>query len=243
LADLDALEAALTNTGLRNVLLYHVLGTEAMAADVSTGYYNSAAVNSQGNALSLYASTAAGVRLNDVANVTQADITASNGVAHVINGVLLPLSVHGLVALNSDYSSLGTALSLADGNLDEVLAGDAGRYTVFAPNDAAFDTAVALLGYNDLAGLVAALGTDGLENVLLYHVVTGDVLAGDLSTGSVPTLATDMGANLDLFVNVSAGGVSIIDNNTATSDANVTGTDVIGTNGVLHFINQVLLPE
>ena len=243
LADLDALEAALTTAGLRSVLLYHVLGTEARAADVSTGYYSTASLNTAGNASSLYASAEAGVRLNDVADVTEADITASNGVAHVINGVLLPLSVHGLVALNSNYSSLGTALSLADGDLDDVLAGDAGRYTVFAPNNAAFDAAVSLLGFTDLAGLVAALGTDGLANVLLYHVVSGDVLAGDLSTGSVPTLSTSMGVSLEFIVNVSASGVSIIDNNTATSDATVTGTDVIGTNGALHFIDAILLPE
>jgi transforming growth factor-beta-induced protein len=148
-----------------------------------------------------------------------------------------------LVALNSEYSSLGTALSLADGDLDDVLAGDAGRYTVFAPNNAAFDSAVALLGFNDLADLVAGLGTDGLASVLLYHVVSGDVLAGDLSTGSVPTLSTSMGVSLEFIVNVSSSGVSIIDNNMATSDATVTGTDVIGTNGALHFINAILLPQ
>ena len=244
LADLDALEAALTTSGLANVLLYHVLGTEAKAADVSTGYYSTASANSAGNGLSLYASVGTSVVLNDVATVTETDINASNGVAHVINRVILPLSVHGLVALNSEYSSLGTALSLADGNLDEVLAGDAGRYTVFAPNNAAFDTIVSLLSFNDLADLVAAIGTDGLANVLLYHVISGDVLAGDLSTGAVTTLATtSMGANLDFIVNVSATGVSIIDNNTATSDATVTGTNVIGTNGALHFVNAVLLPE
>jgi transforming growth factor-beta-induced protein len=243
LADLDALEAALTTAGLRNVLLYHVLGTEARAADVSTGYYSTASANSEGNNLSLYATVGASVMLNGVATVTETDITASNGVAHVIDAVILPLSVYGLVAINSEYSSLGTALSLADGDLDDVLAGDAGRYTVFAPNNAAFDAAVSLLGFTDLAGLVAALGTDGLANVLLYHVVSGDVLAGGLSTGAVPTLATSMGANLDFIVNVSANGVSIIDNNMATNDANVTGTDIIGTNGALHFIDAILLPE
>jgi uncharacterized surface protein with fasciclin (FAS1) repeats len=52
-----------------------------------------------------------------------------------------------------------------------------------------------------------------------------------------------MGANVDFIVNVSANGVSIIDNNLATNDANVTGTDKIGTNGVLHFLDAVMLPE
>lgn len=245
LADLDALEAELTTAGLRNVLLYHVLGVTARASDVATGYYNTAAANSEGNNLSLYASVGTEVMLNGVATVRETDITASNGVAHVIDAVILPLSVHGLLALNSDYTSLGAALSLADGNLDDVLAGDAGRYTVFAPNNAAFDSLVAATpGVNNLAELVSALGTDVLANVLLYHVVSGDVLAADLSTGSVTTLATDMGgANLDFFVNISGSNVNIIDNNSTTSDASVTGTDVIGTNGAVHFINAVLLPN
>jgi transforming growth factor-beta-induced protein len=238
LADLDALEAALTTAGLRDVLLYHVLGVTAKASDVSTGYYSTASVNSAGNNLSLYAAVGSDVVLNDVATVTQTDITASNGVAHVIDAVILPLSVHGLVALNSDYSSLGAALSLADGNLDEVLAGNAGRYTVFAPNNTAFDDLVAATaGVSNLAELVSALG------VLLYHVVSGDVLSGDLSTGNVNTLADNMGTPFTFFVNVNSAGVSIIDNNNDSDDAGVTGTDVIGTNGALHFVNAVLLPQ
>jgi transforming growth factor-beta-induced protein len=244
LADLDALEASLTTAGLRTVLLYHVLTTEAKANDVVTGYYSTASDNSVGNSLSLYAKADNGVRLNDVADVTESNITASNGVAHVVTGVLLPLSVHGLVAVSSDYSSFEASLSLADGNLNDLLAGDAGRYTVFAPSNSAFDDIVAATpGVNNLLELISSLGTDGLANVLLYHVVSGDLLAGDLNTGAVPTLATSMGANLDFIVNVSANGVSIIDNNVATNDANVTGTDLIGTNGVLHFLDAVMLPE
>ncbi len=245
LADLDELEATLTTSGLRDVLLYHVLGTEVRANQVSTGYYGTASVNSAGNSLSIYASVDNGVRINDAADVKEVNIEASNGIAHEIDGVLLPLSVHGLVALNSDYSSLGAALNLADGNLDEVLAGDAGRYTVFAPNNNAFDILVAATpNVSNLAELVSAVGTDGLANILLYHVVSGDVLAADLSTGNVNTLAEDgSGATATFFVNISGGDVNIIDNNSDSDEAMVTGTDVIGTNGALHFIDQVLLPE
>lgn len=244
-ADLDELEAALTTSGLRDVLLYHVLGTEVRANEVSTGYYGTASLNSAGNSLSLYASANNGVRLNNTADVTDVNITASNGIAHVVDGVLLPLSVHGLVTLNSDYSSLNAALNLADGNLDEVLAGDAARYTVFAPNNVAFDTLVANTpGVNNLAELVSALGTDGLANVLLYHVVSGDVLAADLNTGNYNTLATDgAGATATFFVNISGNSVGIIDNNNNSNEATVTGADIIGTNGVVHFIDEVLLPE
>jgi len=241
---LDELEAALTTAGLRNVLLYHVLGAEVMAADVSTGYASTAATNADGDALSLFINAGSEVLINDAATVRETDINASNGVAHVIDAVILPLSVYGLIQVNPDYSSLEAALGLADGNLDDVLSGDAAQYTLFAPNNAAFDTVVANTpGVNNLGELVAALGTDVLSTVLLYHVVDGTVLAADLSTGSVNTLASDgMGGQLDIFINIGTE-VNIIDDNNDTQDAVVTGTDFVGTNGAMHTISSVLLPQ
>lgn len=240
---LDELETALTTAGLRNVLLYHVLGAEVMAADVSTGYASTAATNGDGDALSLFINTSAGVVINDAATVRETDITATNGVAHVIDAVILPLSVAGLASVNPNYSSLVAALGAADGGLDAILAGDAAQYTVFAPNNAAFDAVIAATpGVNDLNGLVAALGTDVLATVLLYHVVDGTVLAGDLSAGPVPTLASDgMGGNLSITVNIGAD-VTITDGNSDSPDATVTATDFVGTNGAVHAINGVLLP-
>ncbi len=241
---LDELEAALTTAGLRNVLLYHVLGAEVMAADVSTVYASPAATNADGDALSLFINAGSEVLINDAATVRETDINASNGVAHVIDAVILPLSVYGLIQVNPDYSSLEAALGLADGNLDDVLSGDAAQYTLFAPNNAAFDTVVANTpGVNNLGELVAALGTDVLSTVLLYHVVDGTVLAADLSTGSVNTLASDgMGGQLDIFINIGTE-VNIIDDNNDTQDAVVTGTDFVGTNGAMHTISSVLLPQ
>ncbi len=243
-ADLDELENALTTAGLRNVLLYHVLGSEVRASDVSRGYVSTAATNDDGDALSFFINTDNGVVINDASTVQETDIEAANGVAHVVNGVILPLSVYGLIQVNPDYSSLEAALGLADGNLDEVLAGDAAQYTLFAPNNAAFDTVVANTpNVNNLGELVAALGTETLQTILLYHVVDGTVLAADLNTGNVNTLASDgMGGNLDIFVNIGAN-VTIIDDNNDTQDAVVTGTDFVGTNGAVHSINAVLLPE
>lgn len=243
LADLDALESALTTAGLRNVLLYHVLGVKVMAAEVTAGYVSTLATNGEGNNLSAYITTEGMVMLNGGSTVVATDISASNGVAHEISRVILPLSIYDLVAINADYSSLTAALGLADGDLDDVLSGS-DNFTLFAPNNAAFQEIIDITpGVNTLAELVNALGTDGLAGVLLYHVVNGSVLAGGLSTGAVPSLSPDgMGGTLDFIVNVGAE-VTIIDNNTLTADATVTKTDMIGTNGALHFINKVLLPQ
>jgi transforming growth factor-beta-induced protein len=244
LADLDAVENALGNDGLKNVLLYHVLGAEVRASDVSTGYVTTLGENGNGNGLSAHIVVDGNVVINEKATVTQTDIDASNGVAHVIDKVILPLNVFDLVDVNPNLTALRSALVLADGDLDGVLSGST-NFTVFAPANAAFDTVIANTpNVNDLGELVAALGTDVLSTVLLYHVVPGEVREGDLSIGSVTTAAPNgMGGNLAFNVNINGSDVSISDLSPDTNDASVTETDITGTNGVVHTISSVLLPQ
>ncbi len=247
LQDLDALENALGTDGLRNVLLYHVLGAEVRAADVATGYVSTAASNDDGDPLSAYIEVSSVVTLNGTAEVRETDIVASNGVAHVIDAVILPISIYELVALNANYTSLVTALGVADGDIDSVLTATGTNYTLFAPDNGAFDDLIAAIpDVNDLNELVAALGTDGLATVLLYHATSGIVLSSDLpnlSSNTVPSLASDgMGGfftfDLDLGTEV-----RIIDGSSTTDPSTLTETDIIGTNGAIHFMDAVILPE
>lgn len=237
LADLDALEAALGTDGLRNVLLYHVLGTEVKAAAVTTGYAATEGTTADGDKLSIYLNTDMGVMINGTSTVVTADIDASNGVIHEIDAVILPLSITGLLAINSDYSSLVTALTVADGNLDSVLNDAAtGPVTVFAPNDDAFAKVIADLNLTDLNDLVAAVGgTAGLAGILTYHVVPGNITANEVTDGPVTTL---QGADITLSTTT---GVQIIDG--AGTTTNVIATDIQGINGVVHAIDYVLLPQ
>jgi len=242
--NLDEVISAVGIDGLTNILLYHVAGTTLRAADLEAGYLTTSASNAGGNSLSAYISLTGGVIVNEAANVLNADITASNGVAHEIDAVLLPPTIVTLVAANPSLSSLETALTLADGDLIATLSDNSSTFTVFAPINAAFDTLVANTpGVSDLASLVTTLGTDGLADVLLYHVVGADVRAGSLSTGSVNTLLQISGTAADFFVNINNNNVTIIDDNNSSNDANVIETDVTGTNGSVHIIDQVLLPN
>lgn len=248
LNDLDELENTLGNDGLRNVLLYHVLGAEVAAADVSTGYISTSATNADGDPLSAYIETGSIVVLNGNSQVIETDLMASNGIAHVVSEVLLPLSITNLIAVNSNYSSLVTALGAADGNLDSVLADNANNYTVFAPDNDAFAAVIAATpGVNDLNDLVAALGTDGLATVLLYHVTGGIILSADLpglSSNTVTTLAPDgNGGNFTFDLDLGANEVQIIDSSPDTDNATITEVDIVGSNGAIHLINAVLLPE
>lgn len=234
-ADIDGLIAALGTEAASNVLLYHVLGARVPAANVTTGYVSTlGTVNT--NPLSAYINAVGTtVTINGDANVIQTNINASNGVIHAIDKVILPLTITELAALNPDFSSLVTAAGVADGNIDALLADPAaGPFTLFAPTNAAFAALITELGAADLNGVVAAIGTDGLAEVLLYHALAGNVRSNQVQAGVVPTAN---GQNITIAV---SGGVAITDVNNRT--ANVIATDVQGVNGVVHVIDRVLLP-
>ncbi|MBK8567140.1 MAG: fasciclin domain-containing protein [Saprospiraceae bacterium] len=217
---------------LTTVLLYHVLGGASIkSTDLQAGqtYASTASENGPGGEqLSiLIEKTGSAVKVNNTANVTTADVSATNGVIHVIDNVILPLDVVGHAAANSNFTSLVSTLGAASGDLVTVLSGD-GPFTVFAPVNSAFTA---------IADVAAGLTADQLAKVLTYHVVSGNVVSGDLSNGmSVTTV------NGDTFtVNISGANVTITD--IGGNVAKVLLTDVQATNGVIHVIDKVILPS
>lgn len=137
-----------------------------------------------------------------------------------------PATAGDIVAVASslpDFTTLVAAVGAA--GLVETLQGP-GPFTVFAPTNEAFAALP--------AGLVDALllpeNKDALVQILTYHVVAGKVMAADVVAGDVPTV---QGTNLTITTD---GGVKIF-------DANVIQTDVVASNGVIHVIDQVLVPD
>jgi uncharacterized surface protein with fasciclin (FAS1) repeats len=129
-----------------------------------------------------------------------------------------------IAAGDEQFSTLVTAVTEAE--LAETLSGE-GPYTVFAPTNEAFEA----LPAGTLDELLAD-PTGALADVLTYHVVEGAVLSGDLTTGEVPTVN---GATLDVVVN---------DDGTVTvNGVNVVTADIEASNGVIHVIDGVLVPE
>jgi len=236
LEDLDAVEAALGTEGLKNVLMYHVLGAKVTSDMVTTGYVSTLGTNDSMDPLSIYVNASNGVRINDRAMVSTPDVMASNGVIHIIDQVILPLTIYDLLSMNSDYTTLTAALGIADGDLDALLSDAAnGPFTLLAPNETAFADLLDELNIPDVPSLVAALGTDGLASVLTYHVVAGNFNSDELPSGAVPTVNGD-----DFSVNL-ANEVVLTDTQDRTST--VTSVDIQGTNGVVHGINTVILPN
>jgi len=213
----------LSAEALKPILLYHVLSGKVLSTDLSNGYVGTLSSGPEDTKISLQVD-ADDVLLNGTSEVTSADILASNGVIHVINKVLIPPTVVGLAINNPDFSILVEAVVKAE--LVETLSG-AGPFTVFAPTNAAFEALFATLGISGIADLTK----EQLIPILTYHVVSGNVLSGELSTGNVATL------NGDIAVNVGMSAVTI------NGSSNVVLANVQGSNGVVHVIDEVLLPS
>ncbi len=122
-----------------------------------------------------------------------------------------------------DFSTLVAAVQAA--GLEGTLRGD-GPFTVFAPTDAAF----AALPAGTLDSLLA--DPDALADLLLYHVVSGEVLAADVVGLDSATAANGD----DISIEVVGGAVVL------NGSANVVATDVMASNGVIHVIDAVILP-
>ncbi|MEQ8673946.1 MAG: fasciclin domain-containing protein [Aggregatilineales bacterium] len=131
-----------------------------------------------------------------------------------------------IASADENFSTLVSAVVAAD--LAETLSGE-GPFTVFAPTNDAFDAAFAALGIT-AEDLLA--DTDTLTNILLYHVVSGEVLAADVV--GLTSATTVQGSDIT---------ISVVDGNVFLNDTvQVIMTDIIASNGVIHVIDGVLLP-
>ena len=215
---------------LTDVLLYHVVEGAVMAETVVT---LDSAMTVGGEAVSITVNDD-GVFLNDSVQVIITDIAASNGVIHVIDGVLLPPSmmveeempgtIVDIAVADGRFTTLVTAVTEA--GLAETLSGE-GPFTVFAPTDDAFAALP--------EGTIAALLEDpqgALTDILLYHVVDGAVMAETVVT--LDSATTLNGA--DVTITVNDDGVFLNDT------VQVIITDIVTSNGVIHVIDGVLLP-
>ncbi len=216
-------EDLLALDGLGDILLYHVVNATALSTDLEDGQVVTTLLG-EDVTISIMDGT---VMVNE-ATVTVADISADNGVVHVIDAVLLPPTpevtptVADIIANSPDHTVLAAVLDSTD--LDVVLSGT-GPFTVFAPTDAAFDAV------DPMTLLSLLLDNEALSAILTYHVAGDSVMSTDLSDGQVIT--TLNGGDVT---------VSIMDGTVMINDATVIVADLVGANGVVHVIDAVLLP-
>ncbi|MCZ4407777.1 fasciclin domain-containing protein [Cryomorphaceae bacterium 1068] len=220
----NLVDALLTDpTGLlRDIVLYHVTPGNNSSGSLSDGQILTTLLSGQTTTVSIDGTT---VMIN-MSTVTDPDVTASNGVIHVIDAVLIPgnaETVYDIIVESDDHTTLEAAVNAAE--LDGALQ-DGEALTVFAPTDAAF----AALPEN-LVNALLEDPTGTLAEVLLYHVVGSIAPSSTLTQDQAITTLFGEDVIVDLV-----GGVFI-------NGAEVTVADIPAINGVVHVIDAVLVPE
>ncbi|MEM0940597.1 MAG: fasciclin domain-containing protein [Bacteroidota bacterium] len=253
----------LTADDLEPILLYHVLDIEVKEADLPES--GSAVTTLNGD---FYLSiNSAGTFINGLSQVTIPDIDQDNGVVHVIDRTLTPAAgdvVDIAVAASqategAEFGQLVAALTAVSENtttdLITALKGD-GPFTVFAPTDAAFQTLYTAVGDQDvdldtdIDDLVAAAGLETIAVVLQYHVLSVDGFDGGVFSSDIPNV---LNGNNSVTLTPLAGGTWNLNADLTITptdavlmlgldDASIIGTDILATNGVIHTIDQVILP-
>ncbi len=207
---------------LQSILTYHVVPGTLEAKDVVR---TSAAASLNGQRID-FATTDAGVTV-DRATVVKTDIRCSNGIIHVIDSVILPSTMNVVETAIEAGSFKTLAAALGAAQLVEALQGE-GPFTVFAPTDEAF----ARLPEGTVESLLEPENREKLAAILKFHVVSGRVYSDAVT--SKHELGTLQGQELS---------AQLRDGKVFIGGARVVKADIDTSNGVIHVIDSVLLPE
>ena len=219
---------------LTPVLTYHVIGSVVKAADLPA---SGIAETLNGNIYLGYLFNG-GVLINGLTNIKAVDIEKSNGVIHVIDRTLVPpapnvVEIALALADNGEASEFTVLVSLLTNPAysditDAIIAAD--DITVFAPTDEAF---------GEIADVIPTLTEAQVRSVLTYHAAGARVFAEDLNTGDNLTML-----NLqDVRVKAIIDDLIVLEDKSGGDDATVIIKNVHGSNGVIHAINKVLIPN
>ena len=213
---------------LRDVLEYHVVSSASLkSTQFTAGNVNTVAAEN------IAVTLTGGLRLNGSVSVTTADVSATNGVVHVVDAVLVNPSIVPIVGtivapayFNKNFTTLIAAVNGASASILTTLLSSS-KKTLFAPTNDAFVA----------AGITTLPNQATLDAVLTYHLINSEVRAAGLPTNSAPASSeiTTLGGKFYLS-NRGTTGVFI------NGNSKVTQTDIVGSNGVVHVINRALMP-
>lgn len=204
---------------LASILTYHVVPGKLYSPDVLK---QTSLTTVNGN--DLVVKMIKGKPYINNARIIVTDIVTTNGVIHLIDTVVLPPTKDIVDTAIADKDLEGLVAAVQAAMLVEALKSE-GPFTIFAPTDDAFKK----LGRSTLEGLLE--NPEQLQQILLYHAVSGKVYSGDV-------------VKLDSATTLNGADVSIMVKNgkVYVNNARVIKTDILATNGVIHKIDAVLLP-
>ena len=223
----DQLSAILADKEiLTNILTYHVIPNAAVAAETVVTLSEATMANGDTVAISV---SEDGLKINQ-ANVIATDITASNGIIHVIDSVLVPevdepapKTLLEVAAAAGNFTTLIAAVEAA--GLTDVLNQE-GPFTILAPTDEAF----AKIPANQLSAILADKHL--LTNILTYHVIGAEVNKAKISK----LFKAKMLNGQKIRIKRTKSGLKV-------NNAKVIATDIAGDNGLIHVIDTVLIPH
>jgi len=204
---------------LSTILQYHVTGSTILSSDLSDKLIGSS-LNGFEYLIRLQDGEAT---VNNGAIITVTDLEGTNGVVHVLDAFLVPITTAGVIANSPGFENLTAVLNLTNQLL--TLNDLEVKTTLFAPTNNAF----ANIPGDILTSLIEA--PEKLENTVLYHVLAGRTFSDELSDGQSITMI--QGEDTEITINTD--GVFI-------NDAQIIVTDFFTVNGVIHIIDAVMLP-
>lgn len=224
--------STISDEDLTNILLYHVHAEDRIGLGNLTfenRYFETASkAGPGGEQLSIMLERNDDVlSVNGMMAVSSTPNDFKNGAIYELNDVLALPNIVSIAAADSELSSLVDALTSASGDLDELLSGT-DVFTVFAPKNEGFD---------NISETTSTLTADQLASVLTYHVVEGNFRKDDLEDDQVITTANGETITIDIDL-----GVVRIEDSTDEKTL-VRITDIQTTNGVVHIISEVLMPN
>jgi uncharacterized surface protein with fasciclin (FAS1) repeats len=226
----EVLQALLAHPALfADLLTYHVVSGSVKSTDLTSG---SVMTLLDGESIEVFISGGA-VTLNSTSKVIGPDYACTNGYVHIIDEVLFPEgfelpknSIIGIAAGNPNLSTLVSALIMFP-DLVSALGSD-GTYTVFAPDNDAFAALLEAIEQTSLDDIPESV----LRSILEYHVIsTAVIMSGDLTDGQTAEALSGE----QLTVTVNNDGIFI-------SDSKVTSPDIEASNGVIHIMENVMIP-
>ncbi|XP_026102445.1 periostin-like isoform X1 [Carassius auratus] len=211
------------NTELYNALHYHMVNKRLLTKDLKNDMTLESMHNKQGLYINHYSN---GVVTVNCARIIHGNQVATNGVVHVIDRVISVVSqtIKEVIESNDDLASLNT-VALRSGLQDQL--GEPGHYTLFAPTNEAFDK----VGGEVLERLMS--DTTVLQALLKYHLLNSVQCSEAIMAGSV--YGTLEGSNVE----IGCDGESL----TVNGIKMVLKKDIVTSNGVIHLISQVLMPD
>jgi transforming growth factor-beta-induced protein len=212
---------------LEDLFYYHVLPTAVPSSDITDGL-SVTTLNEDDIDFTVSTTNGGGTSIfvNTDAEVVEADIDAKNGIIHAIDDIILPSWIsNSIMKLAEGASDLSTFVDLvAQAGFSGTLSG-AGPYTVFAPTNAAF--------LDSLFGDGTFISADRISSIISYHVVEGIYPDTDLRDGFI--LTTLQGEKLT-FKRTKKSGEFV-------NDERIIIPNILANNGIVHFIDGVLIPE